>query len=706
MFALLSAFGRRVHQTRLFGVFLLITAFALSLSGTSFAIKEKQLPAFYRQWLTRDVVYLITSDEKESFLQLTTDEQRDKFIEQFWEIRDPDPASPGNSYKDDIYARIAYANQFFGHETGTEGWRTDMGRVYITLGPPEQKAPYFGQANVRPMQIWFYSGKHPGLPPFFYVVFYQRETGGDFKLYSPYMDGPGKLTSSASTEGNKLQSLKVIDQQLGREVARTTLSLLPDEPVDMANATASLSSDVLLNNIRNLANTSANKDLLRERRRILEAVSHRFILGGDYLDVLTVPLRDAAGVWNLHYLLRFKKPEDFTLVQAQDGRYFYNVEVVAKVSTPDGKPVFEQHRKLSAYIEEKQLESVKRKTFGYEGLLPLAPGKYKIEFTLANEAQKTAYRDEKEVTVPSTPASGFGLSNVVPFSEAEAGKAGLAPFTVAGVKFTPMIGHGISVVPGRDLKFFYQIWSSTTGPQTLFGSNLSASYTYGRMGQGDAKTVEDSVLRSQFDSSGSMVNGKKISTFELAPGMYRLNVAIEDPETKKKSYSGFQFRVAPTEATADAWDVSDPQLGADFQSGKLDFDRARSFEAQGDDANALKLYRLAFQQNPHSEEIRAKLVDAVFAKQNFAEIVDVYSRSGISEKTDEKTILRIAESLDRTGSVRKSIQVLESAIAIRPESAPLHMALADYYQRAGETGRADEMQRKGKALLGAAQPTS
>src|SRR4051794_22067434 len=392
---------------------------ALLSSTFAFAGREDKLPPRHREWLTRDVVYIITAEERQAFLQLASDKDRDNFIERFWEIRNPNPGSPTNTYKEEIYRRIAYADQYFGHESGTPGWRTDRGRTYIMLGAPQQRAPYLGQANVRPMEIWFYSSPHPALPPFFNVVFYQRETGGEFRFYSPYMDGPGKLISSASVEGSRQAALSVIDRELGREVARTTLSLLPDEPVDMQGGTASLQSDVMLATLRNLANNPVNKTMLAERRSLLEQVSHRLVLGSEFLDLLTIPLRDRQGGWDLHYVLRFKRPQDFTITQSTDGRYYYSAEVSARVSDASGKLIFDQHRNLSDYVDQAKLDAVKDKVFAYEGLLPLAPGKYKIEFVLSNNIQKTAFREQREITIPGTIAEGLLISDVVPFSEAE-----------------------------------------------------------------------------------------------------------------------------------------------------------------------------------------------------------------------------------------------------------------------------------------------
>src|SRR5438105_41728 len=154
------------------------------------ADKTRSLPAHYRDWLNKDVVYIITNQEKEAFLQLTTNQARDQFIDRFWEISNPTPGSPDNAYRAEHYRRIAYADQFFGHVTHTEGWRTDMGRVFIELGEPAQRQKLLGLQKITPMEIWFYSNGNPALPPFFYVVFYQRDPSIEFRLYSPYSDGP------------------------------------------------------------------------------------------------------------------------------------------------------------------------------------------------------------------------------------------------------------------------------------------------------------------------------------------------------------------------------------------------------------------------------------------------------------------------------------------------------------------------------------
>ncbi len=93
----------------------------------------KELDAQYKQWLSEDVIYIISPEERTAFLQLSTSEEREQFIEQFWLRRSSNPDLPENDFKEEHYRRIAYANEHYA--SGIPGWRTDRGRTYIIWGP-------------------------------------------------------------------------------------------------------------------------------------------------------------------------------------------------------------------------------------------------------------------------------------------------------------------------------------------------------------------------------------------------------------------------------------------------------------------------------------------------------------------------------------------------------------------------------------------
>src|SRR6202043_1154119 len=112
---------------------------------------EKELATPYKKWLQEEVPYIITDEERSAFLQLQTNEEREQFIESFWQRRDPTPDSVENEFKEEHYRRIAYANEHFA--AGIPGWKTDRGRVYIIWGKPDEiEAHPTGGIYNRPME--------------------------------------------------------------------------------------------------------------------------------------------------------------------------------------------------------------------------------------------------------------------------------------------------------------------------------------------------------------------------------------------------------------------------------------------------------------------------------------------------------------------------------------------------------------------------
>lgn len=115
------------------------------------------LPNRYQQWLDEDVHWIITPEEKAAYLRLSKNEDRDRFIEQFWQRRDLIPGAAENAYKEEHYRRLAYSNEHFA--AGVPGWKTDRGRIYIVYGPPDEIKTERAQDNIEraePAQVWHY----------------------------------------------------------------------------------------------------------------------------------------------------------------------------------------------------------------------------------------------------------------------------------------------------------------------------------------------------------------------------------------------------------------------------------------------------------------------------------------------------------------------------------------------------------------------
>lgn len=111
----------------------------------------------YRQWVDQDVRWIITPEERAAFLQLADDTERDEFIKQFWVRRNPTPDSPQNTFREEHYRRIAYANQHFA--AGGPGWMSDRGRIYIVNGRPDSidSHPAGGLGETKPFEVWHYN---------------------------------------------------------------------------------------------------------------------------------------------------------------------------------------------------------------------------------------------------------------------------------------------------------------------------------------------------------------------------------------------------------------------------------------------------------------------------------------------------------------------------------------------------------------------
>jgi GWxTD domain-containing protein len=679
-------------------VLVLAPAWALASAGHG---KKEKLPKYYNDWLNRDVVYIITRQERKDFLALTTDQQRDDFIKKFWEIRNPTPGSPANTYKDEIYERIAYADAHFSIGSGEEGWRTDRGRTYITLGKPQQIRTYYGAPNVRPMEIWFYSNLNPALPPFFYILFYQRDNIGDFRYYSPSLDGPDKLVSGMEAINDPHAALKIIQDAVGPEVARVAQTLIPGEPLD-PEGRISLQSDVMLSVLKNLANQPSNVDEINRRRETIETVTSRMILDKN-LDIVLLPVRDINGLTRLDYAIRLRDPSDLTLTQESDGRYSYAVEVRVRVLTRDKKLIFTQQKSVSGALSQERFNEIKRSPFGFEGILPLPPGEYSLEFLFTDWSKKVGFRSERDVKIPDSVASKFVIPAVLPFSSAEAvsrDEDGVVPFAIAGVRFRPLLSTPLIFNQLQELRVAYQVWAPPGSPQAEAGESLTAQYALGQPAlTGTASVEKDTFDMSEFTSSGSVLSGKKFPLAGKADGNYILTVSINGSGAQRKAFASLPFQISSEVPFSVPWDVDEPDIVADETNGTMDQQRALCYLARGDQTDARRWFRVALNKNKGDDIARSRLVEAYYSLNAYSAVVSLLNDAGVTSSTDSGTIVQIAESLLKTGNPQKAVSLLQDVIRSRPDDGPLYLALADSYQKLGNPAEAQKMSQKGQSLL-------
>jgi len=675
----------------------------LSLSPAISAQKKEKLAKTYRDWLEQDVVYIITKDERVRFLALATDDARDKFIKDFWEVRNPVPGAEINTYKEEHYKRIAFADSRFSIGAGTDGWRTDRGRTYITLGAPQQKEIHRGAANLRAFEIWFYANVSPILPNAFYVMFYDKDGANDYKFYSPYLDGPDKLTTGVEAINSPQAGLKMIEDSVGFEVARISLSLIPGEPVDLSNPQPSLTSDVMLMMLKGLSEQPAYRDDIRRKWMNREQVSTSMILQGHNLDIVLLPVRDERGISRLDYSLALKSPSDLSVAPTKDDRLTYSLQVRVQVFDKDSnKLIFVAQKDLHDTFDKSRFQEIKDKAFAFESMLPLPAGNYRLAFQFTDWNKNVSYRTEREVSVPKIDVNQFQIPGILPFASAEEVDpvaAPVLPFTLAGVHFVPLSTSNLFLSTMQNFQVAYQVWTSPRNPSLGQDNNLQIEYGLGQPSiPGSAKAIKDAASLKQFDSGGSMVNGKKLS-LEGNPGNYILTVALTAPGATAPTFAKLNFKaVDPSGLPPAPWIVIDSTIREDMEKGVFDRNRGLCYMAQGLSAEGRPWLRRALALDHSDELARARLVEAYFSQQDYKAVAALYKDTGVTDAADAQTLLRIATSERRLGNEPEGLRLLEHGSEAHAGDPAMFVALADYYTQIGDTAKASAALQKSKTL--------
>ncbi len=529
-----------------------------SLARAASSRAQDKLPSTYQHWLDAEVPYLITSDERALFLKLTTDQQRDQFITTFWQVRNPDPASVGNTVKEEHYRRLAYANDHFGHPGQGDGWNTEQGMAYITLGEPKQRQKLENTRELKPIEIWFYENINPALPPYFYLMFFKKSPIEDYKLYSPYIDRPQQLVNSLNAINDDKSAIQLIQRDVDDEAAHVALSLIPGEPVDLWNPTPTLESDAMLNKIRNFRNLPQNRELLGAKRAAQESVSHRVLIGNDSSLLTVMATRDSASTGSIHYLLNLAHAGDMVLARQENGDEAYSLELQVEIANQLGRPVYKSVQHLADTLHPDVAASLRLQRFAVEGRVPIAPGSYRLTTTLRNLTTQEAFTQTRPVLVPAF-NTGLGLSQIVIVSTDAPQRAGgtLVPFTFQGVHLAPLGGQNLAIAQGSPLRIVMQMWKPAEDPKLVKGS-VEVHYLIGRLDDPKRQEEDQEVPLSSFDANGNLLLGKDLPTRELTPGVYRLIVRVSDAQSKATAYQSMNFEIAqPSDVTA-LWMVTAP----------------------------------------------------------------------------------------------------------------------------------------------------
>jgi GWxTD domain-containing protein len=356
-------------------------------------VKIKDLDQKYRDWWNL-VLYIITPMEKNIFLKLTNNRDRDAFINLFWNLRDPTKGTPQNEFKDEHIKRFNYANHYFRNGPGP-GWRSDRGRMYIVLGPP-LNVNEVTKEGLMPVLIWEYFGTpENGLPTLFRIVFYKQGGAGDYKLYIPAVDGPLALLRTEIGKFDANEYYKIYEElmELSPEVAEVSLSLIPREGEQYY--TPSFQDPILIGKIFDLPkrkiNTTYARNFLNYKGLVETSVTT------DYMNLKTdlYILKDPG--LNLDFVHLALLPERISVDYSADAdKYYFNFNLLVVLKKGEDV-VFQYNKDFPFYYSEEELQQELSHGIIITDYFPVIEGKYRLVAVLQNSLNKEISYFEREI---------------------------------------------------------------------------------------------------------------------------------------------------------------------------------------------------------------------------------------------------------------------------------------------------------------------
>jgi GWxTD domain-containing protein len=625
------------------------------------ATKKPQLPAQYKKWLDQDVLYIITDEERKAFLVLNTDDEREKYIENFWAIRNPIHGSDRNPYKEEHYARMEYANSHFGLESSTPGWMTDMGRAYILFGAPTSRHPFVGYGQLYPLELWFYDNNtnSPALPSFFYLLFYINSDIGDYKFYRPFLDGPMKLVRGSQFNSNR--DVYKFLQPLGGDVAHASMSLVPSEPVDTTNYQPDMSSDMLVARIENFANVPSNVSKLRTLRSLHEKVSSIFLVNQERpVEISSLVLADPTGKYWLDYGILI---DDAKLGQP-DGSQL-KLSIAYRLTTASGEPVMEdsEDRAFAAFDVAPTGEK-KFAPFVVASRLPIEPGSYKLMVEITNRQAQQTYKGETEVAAGPASQPTFAGPLVTTSVDKVARPNPFQPFQYFGVQFHPAARHEIN--HPDPLRLLFEL-HQPPGWTANYQMEYIVTHLLDKEGR---RTITEEIPQSEF-KDGRLLKSKTIAVNDLENGDYRLIVNLRQAGSAEVVASAnMPLRISADKSDLPLYFLLDPQaLG---RPGVAAYMRALEALSQKNDSAAADYFQQALNQNPANTFAGQDLVQLYFSQKKYGPIADLYKRLGIAAfKASPVTLAQIALSFRQSGDTDQARNVITAGLGIYPGNSTL-----------------------------------
>lgn len=433
----------------------LICAMAAGYPGAQRELQQEEARDYYRRWLEEDVVYIITQEERAVFASLTTHEEREQFIEQFWLRRDPDPRTAINELKEEHYRRIAYANEHF--KAGRSGWRTDRGRTYILFGPPEQReihpmgtvhtrtmAEGGGATKTYPMEIWHY--RHlEGIGHDVKLEFVDSDLSGNYRLaLSPeekdallYVPGAGETFLEAIGAQTRIDRIREMD--LMRSIDATRPGFKQERSFDRLQRYFAVRRppEIRFSDLRQAVETQIHYTQLPLRLR-----SDRFWAYDDaFFTPITVEISNQDLTFRIEHGAERARVSIYGMVEDIRGRNTYEFEE-------------------SVFVTAGHAEEKSRGRSLFQRSIPLQPGRYKLSLVLKDEHSEKIGTATHLLLVPAWDKTSLTASSLILADRifpTEASDLLIEPFTTAsGFKVYPNMS---GTVTGDRTGIYFEIYN-------------------------------------------------------------------------------------------------------------------------------------------------------------------------------------------------------------------------------------------------------
>jgi GWxTD domain-containing protein len=509
---------------------------------------KHELTKTYKKWLDEDVAYIITDEERAAFKQLSNDEERDNFIEAFWQRRDPTPDTEENEYKEEHYQRIAYANEHFA--AGVPGWKTDRGRIYIVFGKPDEIESHpSGGSYERPMEE---GGGETSTFPFEQWRYRYIEGIGQeviIEFVDTCMCGEYHMTMDRSEKDALLMTPNAgltMYEQMGMANKASRFNGGGLERLGVGPQSTMLQSKQF-DRLEQFAKLQQAPKI--KFTDLTEEVNSKVILNPMPFDVRSDFVKVTSDTVLVPVTIQMRN-RDITFVN-KEGVQRGTVNIYGKLSTLTNKIVQTFEDTVQVDVPAELLPRTAENASVYWKALPLRPGHYKLYIAVkdVNGDRKGVY--SRSVTVPEYSEDKLATSSLIVADQMEpvATKAiGSGSFVIGTTKVRPRVGtaDGKPAVFKRDrdqkLNFWMQVYNLTVDEKT---HKPSATFEYQITNIATNKSVVEKLEST--DTMGNVGDQvtlqKSIAAANLQPGIYRIQIKINDNVSKQTIDPSAMFAV-------------------------------------------------------------------------------------------------------------------------------------------------------------------